>query len=274
MSQTKWNVLYHYTSLQSFYRILSRGCIALNDIIKSNDPAEGVYSLEMMKKAYIKLYSEETINEALYHFFHKVFFTFSEEETAFRRLQQAVLSISFCEPEIPLALWRTYGDNGCGVAIGFSKEKLNEIGTKANFSFKKINYLSEREMLEKYSSFWQEHKNDTEDNLKKALREQYLEGYFIKRPENAYEKEWRLVFTGLNLEEYTIISPEVPNELDAYVRKDDIVIYYNLSVKEELPIDCVCIGPQCRITNNEMRWLLSKYKIPFCSVIVDNTIMR
>ena len=43
---TDWQVLYHYTSLKSFERIIKSGYISLNDIIKSNDPAEVCSSSE------------------------------------------------------------------------------------------------------------------------------------------------------------------------------------------------------------------------------------
>lgn len=51
---TEWQVLYHYTSLKSFERIVKNGYISLNDIIKSNDPAEGFFAFAALKEAYSK----------------------------------------------------------------------------------------------------------------------------------------------------------------------------------------------------------------------------
>lgn len=212
MSEEKWQVLYHYTSLNGFQRILETGSLALADIIKSNDPAEGMYSLQMLQKAYQELYRDEEIDNDTYHRFHSVYFEFSETEKAFGRLQQAILSVSLCEPELPLALWRTYGDNGRGISLGISKEKLKEIGEREDFSFRAIEYLPEKEMITKYKAFWKSHIQSQEDELKNAIEKQYLEGYFIKRPENAYEREWRLVYKGLNFGDYLLVPPRSPEK--------------------------------------------------------------
>ena len=240
-NETDWEVLYHYTSLPGFFRILSSGVIALCDITKSNDPAEGVYSLQMMKKAYSELERREEIDDNTYRRFHKSFFLFSEMESTFGRLQQTALSLSVCEPELPLALWRAYGDNGCGIALGISKQKMQEIGKREGFGFKAVQYYSEKEMLEKYCEFWKNHINDNEEALKDALSEQYFNGYFIKRKENAFEREWRLIYSGLRLDDYCILSPQVPENMNAYVRRDDLVIYYELSLKEEHILDTVVL---------------------------------
>ena len=275
MEEKNWEVVYHYTSLSGFDRILSSGSLNLTDIIKSNDPAEGFYSLQMLKEAYCKLYHDEEIDDKTYHLFHKVFFEFSEGEQCFGRLQQVVLSISFCEPELPLALWRTYGDNGRGVAIGISKDVLYKIAESVDFTFKPIEYVSEKDMLERYCDFWKSHIDADEDSIDADLRKEYLEGYFIKRPENSYEREWRLIYTGLNLENYTILAPDVPNEICSYMRGDDVVLYYKLMINgTDRVIDYVYTGPQCKITDNEMRLLLKKYNVQYCGVSHDNIVMR
>lgn len=274
MSEENWQVLYHYTSLNGFQRILETGYLALNDIIKSNDPAEGTYSMQMLQKAYRELYQDGEIDNDTYRRFHSAYFEFSEDEKAFGRLQHAVLSVSFCEPKLPLALWRTYGDNGRGVSLGISKERLKTIGEKENFSFQAIAYLSEEEMLTKYRAFWKSHIQSQEAELKDAIEKQYLEGYFIKRPENAYEKEWRLVYEGLNFRDYLLIPPKVPENICAYMRQDDVVFYYTLPVKGENLLEYVYTGPQCKIADSEMRCLLAKYGFKNCSVSRDDTIMR
>ncbi len=286
MIETDNFILYHYTSLEGFYRIITSGAIALCDVIKSNDPAEGEYALEMMKKAYKKMRGDEEINDADYKKLHIAFFEFLEEEKISGRLQQAILSLSLCQPEVPLALWRTYGDNGRGVAIGIAKEKLREIGEKPGFEFRQVEYLDEEEMLKKYMKFWKEQlqdrndiTQDENDKLKEAIRKQYMEGYFIKRQENAFEKEWRLVYRELNLQEYSTIKVltdklKISEELDAYMKQDDMVIFYKLAIKDEQIINTIMLGPQCKITYNEIQWFLQKYGIKVCGLGKDISIMR
>lgn len=233
----------------------------------------------MLQAAYNKLYHDDEIDDDTFHRFHRVFFEYSENEKASGRLQQVVLSVSFCEPELPLALWRSYGSNGSGVALGFSLEKLKEIGNRDGFSFHKIEYYAESEMLEKYAGFWEAHIDDSDEELMKALNEQYLNGYFIKRKENSYEREWRLIYTGLKMDDYIWTIPLKPrkeddDQLDYYMTEDDVRIYYKLSLRDDIMINTVCIGPLCKITTNEMNWLLQKNNLKVYGVCVDNTVMR
>ncbi|WP_034464907.1 DUF2971 domain-containing protein [Butyrivibrio fibrisolvens] len=275
MNNKNWEVLYHYTSLESFLRIISQGYIALNDVIKSNDPAEGKYSIEILEKAYKELYREEKINQDQFDKIRGAFFDFREEEYCFGRLKHVVLSLSVCEPEFPLALWRSYGDNGCGCAIGISKEKLKEIGEKEGFTFGKMNYYKECELIDKYKRFWLSHVDDEDSKLKNEILKEYKDGYFIKRRENNYENEWRLIYTGLDLDDFLLMPENVPESIDAYARRDDIVLFYKLSIKEpDTIIDNVYIGPNCKVTDNEMRLLLMKKDIGHISVSHDDTVMR
>lgn len=274
MDEIEWEVLYHYTSLESFDRIIHSGYLAMSDIIKSNDPAEGVFAVDALKEAYHALRDEDEINVDEYNRFREAFFEFSEDEFCFGRAQQAVFSISFCEPEWCLALWRTYGDNGRGVALGIAKDRLQLIGQRQYFKFAKIEYLDNNIMLDRAKQFWRNHKTDSPEELQDALQKYYVNGYFLKRSENSYEREWRLIYTGLNLRDYSLLPPDVPKEIDGYVRRDDLVLYYKLPINEERVIDYIFTGPQCKITNNEMRLLLKKQGVQYCSVSHDETVMR
>ena len=275
MEEQGKEILYHYTSLDGFDKILSSGALALTDIIKSNDPSEGYYALQMLEKSYKNLYRDDKIGRNDYIKYHTAFFEFSRMEKSFGRLQQVILSISFCQPVLPLVLWRTYGDNGSGVAIAVSKTTLDEIAEQKNFEFKRIEYLSEKELLERYSIFWKNQKDADESAIVDALKEKYLEGYFIKHPENSFEKEYRLVYTGLNLGDYTILSQEIPEKICSFKRNNDIVLYYKLPISgENKIIDYVQTGPLCKISDNEMRFLLNKYNIQYYRVTHDNIAMR
>lgn len=275
MSGSKdWPVLYHFTSLKSFERIVKDGYISLSDIIKSNDPAEGLFAFDALKKAYKSLHNDERIDDATYNKLHRAYFNFSENETAFGRFQHTILSISFCEPELPLALWRCYGDNGKGIAFSISKKRLMELGEKDNFRFSKIEYLTQGEMVDRAKKFWIENYEKSEEKLSKQLGDFYIRGYFIKRKENEYEREWRLVYTGINLEEYCLISQPVPDDVDVFMREDDMVAFYKIPIQPDLLIEHVCIGPQCKITYNEMKLFLSKYKVKHNGVIFNNVVMR
>lgn len=271
---TDWQVLYHYTSLKSFERIVKNGYITLNDIIKSNDPAEGFFAFDVLKEAYKSLYRDDVIDRKTYDKLHKAYFDFSEGETAFGRFQHTILSISFCEPELPLALWRCYGDNGKGISFSISKKRLIELGENENFRFSKIEYLTQNEMLDRSKNFWVENSEKSEEDLLKLLGDFYINGYFIKRKENAYEREWRLAYTGIGLEDYCLIPHAVPDEVDMFMRDDDMVSFYKIPIRPERLIEHIYIGPQCKITHNEMKLFLAKYKVKHNGVLSDGIVMR
>lgn len=271
---TDWQVLYRYTSLKSFERIIKSGYISLNDIIKSNDPAEGFFAFDALKEAYKSLYRDDKIDRRTYDKLHRSYFDFSEGETAFGRFQHTILSISFCEPEFPLALWRCYGDNGKGICFSISKKRLTELGEKDNFRFAKIEYLTQNKLLDRAKEFWLVNSRKSETELHKELENFYINGYFIKRKENEYEREWRLAYTGINLNEYFLIPCSVSNEVDMFMRDDDMVAFYKIPIQPEQLIEHVYIGPQCKITPNEMKLFLSKYKVEHNGVLSDGIVMR
>lgn len=276
MERNKWDQIYHFTSLKNLERIARTGYIALTDVIKSNDPAEGIYVLETLKQSYQKLWRDGEITEKQYLRLHQLFFDFVENEKTGGRLQQMVLSLSFCEPDFPLALWRAYGDQGRGAAIGIAKEKLEQLGQKRGFRFQQVQYYDEKELVRQQQEFWRIHLGDTNEALQAALREQYICGYFMKREENSYEKEWRLIYTGFSLEKYMIprLEPEVPSELDAYAKGDDLVFYYKLPVNQERLIECILLGPQCKVKACEMLAFLKKHHIQNMGISYAAEIMR
>ncbi len=269
-----WDVLYHFTSLQNFVRIIKEGKISLTDVSKSNDPAEGMFVLNALKEAYPRMMLNDEIKTCTYKKYHEVFFDFFEEETAFERTQQAILSLSFCEPEILLPLWRTYGDNGKGVNFGIAKNRLLEFGKKKNFKFKKVEYLSKTEINERAINFWKDCVNDDEKIIRKKLSEFYINGYFIKRKENFFEREWRLIYSGIDLSKYILIQPKTPDMVNLFSKDDDIVLTYDIDIKEDEWLDHINLGPQCKATSNEIKLFLSKYGIRFNSVAKDNVVMR
>ena len=275
MERNKWDQIYHFTSLKNLERIARTGYIALTDVTKSNDPSEGIYVLETLKQSYQKLWRDGEITEKQYLRLHQLFFDFVENEKTGGRLQQMVLSLSFCEPDMPLALWRAYGDQGRGAAIGIAKEKLEQIGQRRGFRFQQVQYYDEKELIYRQQEFWRTHLGDTDESLQAALSEQYICGYFTKREENSYEKEWRLIYTGFSMKNYNMprLEPEIPDELDAYAKGDDLVFYYKLPVNQGRLIEHIRLGPQCKVKAGEMLAFLKRHHIPNMGVTYAPEIM-
>ena len=149
-----------------------------------------------------------------------------------------------------------------------------ELGARDNFRFSKIEYLTQDEMLDRAKKFWLENSEKSEEELSKQLGNFYIKGYFIKRKENEYEREWRLAYTGINLEEYCLIPRSVPDEVDMFMREDDMVAFYKIPIRPDQLIEHIYIGPQCKITHNEMKLFLSKYEVKHNGVLSDGIVMR
>lgn len=272
--ENEWSVLYHYTSLNNFERIIKEGYLGMADIVKSNDPAEGIFALDALEKAYKRMSCQKLIRPKECDRFRKIYIEFINDEKYSSRLQQVVLASSFCEPNLPLALWRSYGDNGRGVAMGVAKGVLNAIGEKENFIFRKIEYLTEEEMINRAISFWLLNKNRTDYEIREEIFKFYIDGYFFKRAENSYENEWRLIYTGIKLDQYELLPSNVPKEIDMYMREDDMVIFYKLDIRNNPLIEQIYLGPQCKVSSSEMKLFLSKYKVQHNGVMTDGTVMR
>lgn len=116
---------------------------------------------------------------------------------------------------------------------------------------------------------------DTDESLQAALSEQYICGYFTKREENSYEKEWRLIYTGFSMKNYNTprLEPEIPDELDAYAKGDDLVFYYKLPVNQGRLIEHIRLGPQCKVKAGEMLAFLKRHHIPNMGVTYAPEIM-
>ena len=108
--------LYHYTSLDTFLKIVQGESIRLSDLGQSNDTHEGLYVLDHLKKAIRSSTIPAQLHEILYEVLED-FLTYSG-------------ALGFCLSEKPdqLSQWRGYGDDGHGICIGFDATKLESAG--------------------------------------------------------------------------------------------------------------------------------------------------
>ncbi|MEY1556541.1 DUF2971 domain-containing protein [Yoonia sp. R2331] len=106
------NLLYHYTSLDTFLKMAEFGKIRLSDLAQSNDALEGRFIQDHISKA---IWSSN-IPKGLH----------SELELTIEHLIQFERAFGFCLSETPdqLSQWRGYGDDGHGVCLGFDQVGL------------------------------------------------------------------------------------------------------------------------------------------------------
>lgn len=280
----EWEVLYHYTSLDAFVNIIKGKEFRLFDITKSNDPLEGTYMIQALEESYIRLYRSDKITKAEYMLAHRAFFQFKEEAYNRNRLKDFYAAASFCIPHHELTMLRSYADNGKGVALGVPIKILEGLATKlSGVQFKKVTYLSPREIAEFADSFWlenigkykkiiQEINEETLVPFVETIKECYKSGYFFKHDVNKDEEEYRLLYHYDNLFYSYLpgLGEDVPNEIDFISGNGILKAYYKISVGTEKDglfyFSDILSGPLCGASSNELRAFLRRYGIDHCNV--------
>lgn len=119
--------LYHYTSINSLMKILNpneRGeiCLRATNARFLNDPYEFNLALSMLKTSMVRYEKENSIADKKSSGFNKSQFS------SFATIAGYPFLISFSENSDDLTMWRTYGADGNGVAIGFDRKMLIDYG--------------------------------------------------------------------------------------------------------------------------------------------------
>lgn len=97
------DIIYHYTSVDNFLKIITGRTIWVSSVTEMNDSFESTW-YEQYAKSSVANKVVDTIND--------------------RRLNKQFHVCCFSKYSDLLSQWRGYGDSGAGVAIGFNKRKL------------------------------------------------------------------------------------------------------------------------------------------------------
>lgn len=265
-------VLFHYTTLDTFYNIVKSGELRLYDVTKSNDPLEGRFAINALEKAYKNLYDEKKICKDKYHVAHASLFEFNCNNRIYGRTSDLYAAASFCSSKHEMTMLRCYANNGKGVAIGFPANKLLSLAEENDgMEFRKIQYLTDEEMSKNAEEFWLNIFKDCNisllnisdeeamEPLIKKIEEFVYEGLFIKHIANKDEEEYRLLCKVNDLFQISIFTRTLDDRIDFYCGDNDIKAYYKIPVKEL--ISHVLIGPASNVSPTEMKAFLDKYEI-------------
>ena len=198
-------ILYHYTSIEVFFSMLQKYIIRNQEthvnylqfwathILCLNDPSEmAIYRQpfeEQMQNASSPYNSQSTI----------------EDIAAFYRMCSNYYIISLSELQDDINMWRCYGGDGLGVAIGFDFEKVEPINQSyENNRFimeqvympTKCEYVSPSDLIIDSSVIEDVNKSMCSgDTLSQVASILEFHRKYINRKHNAYaaEKEWRLI---------------------------------------------------------------------------------
>ena len=255
-------LIYHYTTVDTFLKILDSKAIWASDLSKMNDPQEFTIGIELIKKFYQEKFPD------LLHWFENDRFVGLDNE-------QLLLGCSFSENPDDLSQWRAYGDDGKGVVIGIDRRILSASNTltipafykederTASFvHFHKVIYdeqefeNSVKELLDNIGDFI----NDTVESFKLSIGLSRLACSF-KSDFYKTEREIRAILEHSKRSDIYLDESLKKHKLfDVKFRLSQfgLVPYckVNLSNADASSIQTVKLGPKCNISKKDLEFML------------------
>ena len=261
-------LIYHYTTVDTFLKILDSKTIWASDLSKMNDPQEFTIGIELIKKLYQKKFPD------LLHWFENDRFVGLDNE-------QLLLGCSFSENPDDLSQWRAYGDDGKGVVIGINASILSSSNTltipafykedertTSFVHFHKVIYAKEefensvKELLDNIGDFI----NDTVESYKLSIGLSRLACSF-KSEFYKNEQEIRAIVEHLKRPDiYLDESLKKRKLFDVKFRLSQfgLVPYCNVNLNnaDATSIQTVKLGPKCNISPSDLEFMLlaNEYK--------------
>lgn len=270
--------LFHYTDLNALNSILNESDLWLTNSLYSNDAREMSHGYDVAK-AVIEKKRSAALDGTFKEYLDQVS-TFVDEKS------RGVYICCFCEQDNLLSQWRSYGENGTGVSIGFDPN---------GFAFYSGADMPPREfgLMRLWKVFYdpevQQHivesaldlipqLNAADTNEVKARKAADAIHFFIptfKAKDFEEEKERRLIFTP---------SPECPVKPAYRVRKGMLVPYYSLKALGQkvynstmnLPVNSITLGPSIwsKLNLESTNMLLQQMGYQNVSVSISDTPYR
>lgn len=273
----KKKCVYHYCNLNTFYSIISNRTLRLSDITKSNDQLEITWAVDIIREVFAEQYSElaDNVKEAISReeytkrINEKIALYFGQNEL---KDNFFVMCFSGQESGDLLSQWRGYGDDGKGIAIGFSEYVLKKIKDPIQMYEKQEAYIlynkviydkkKQKEKIEEIVlHFLREIKTDYTDIgisfemiLLKSFPRLYQEAIFMKNPFFREENESRLVISVDKVNNDTKRTDITISEKKYYMRNNQLVSCYEIgldNIKKQM-ISELILGPKCQLDNNTL----------------------
>lgn len=251
------DIVYHYCSVEAFLNIIQNAKLWLSDIYKSNDTQEFIWLRNQINKKI-----KEEINQINQNTLD-IWDAFSSIDDGGIEGTYAVCFSENCDQ---LSQWRGYAQDGCGMAIGFSKKELKNLKREHFLSFGKVIY-DEKKQEKFIDKIINENlikmKNKIIANVAIELNMNYQFDFLLyKNPSFKEEQEWRMITMSnflqknhINLNEVEFSSPkfrENNGKIISYLEMDFSKIKKKL-IKE------IWIGPKSKVTENDINKLLNFY---------------
>ena len=278
-------IVYHYCSVDTFYKIITNHELWLTDVSKSNDYKELVLIFDELEKLLApnvdQIVSQSFVPLSMYSEFFK----------EFRKLNLMYHVCCFSEDRDSLSQWAMYAKNATGIAIGFKTRSFISLHNyNENIDFNPISYSIDSAIIDikrKINSFVDIYTNDPESNnyswYKKFI------SYFIdellkiiclyKNKSFSQEHEYRIAvnstpcFSDTNGKEISfshslIKSPVYLSDnysigaMSFFPSNGKLTSYRPLHINNlSTEISEIIIGPKCNVTEHDIKLFLLAYNI-------------
>lgn len=286
-------IVYHYTSIDVFMKIISDKTMRLSDITKSNDSMELLWITQYIKDIFDEEFQKE-IDQVNYfrerypqNTFVELFERYMDDFFKENIRLYSYFVCCFSEKGDLLSQWRGYADDASGISIGFDGDALLALGKPATddpissnvFEYGQVIYLESRQksLIRKCAhQLIAELKNiakNKHENLKEAsmvafnncFLQLFKLSVFIKSPFFEEEKEWRICYwtdiaSGINSSNTHISNNIEMSNVGYHVRNNDLIPHIDLHFEQNKGkiIKEVIIGPKCKAREDDIKNVLSK----------------
>lgn len=258
------STLWHFTNWAGFEGILKTGCVWATHYTCTNDRSEIMHAHDVIVRAVQELHRQGPRNEF-------ALFLHNYEQFSLTALADIYLA-SFCEREHDAGQWRSYGNGGAGVALGFDLSEICHTAplTRAvGMSLVPIQY----DAAAKNAAV----RKDAEAILHLAdacavahptlaRRTEYCTVKWLFRAAGAFstylkddgwqaEREWRLTYTVMKGPDAETLP--VKTRKTAYAETTPYVEYPLSKMGERLPLREVVLGPKSTRTTSDVERVLS-----------------
>jgi hypothetical protein len=196
----KNNLLYHYTSISTLLKILDvkekENLIVYATHAKYfNDPYEYQLAISLLKRSMFRYENEHSIENRKSEKFDK------KDVSTFGYIAGYPFILSLSENSDDLTMWRTYGSDGKGIAIGFDKKMLQDYSESKDVKNTKLLRCEYREnaVLKGLTKYWTAVYDGINFNGGKTTLSSFrllfdITNFCFSFKKSAYknEKEWRL----------------------------------------------------------------------------------
>lgn len=266
MEKMNNRIYYHYCSVDTFYNILQTHTIRFGNPLNMNDSAEIIWLLAMVKEFVAKKGGYNSILKE----WNLI------ENIARTLLQEMDCPYIFClskEKDV-LSQWRSYANDGKGVAIGFDVDFIEKhyslYGTEVIYD-KERQYdilgqkISDSVLMNLNYAIKNGNANEIYRKSKILISHILRDAIMCKNPAFQEEKEYRLYCGYRRTEEKSI------SDIKFRVNECSIIPFKELSFKdtEHSLIKNIVVGPKSSINNRNL-WLFLKSK-GFKWIDVDST---